>query len=158
MNQSSSVFCTKCFHRTSPSRLKVSSPCELILSVVWVWWLNIQWCPLLDLLLLFHFTSIFHSSSSIPPVFPFSSLHFTTIIILLCFYSSTFSSFIFLFLLSSVLSFSSSYRTNDSGLITHKESLPVRSLVLGDIQRPGSEAAYRVGPLRCNGDSKSLSP
>uniref|UniRef100_A0A671VXK1 Contactin associated protein like 3 n=1 Tax=Sparus aurata TaxID=8175 RepID=A0A671VXK1_SPAAU len=42
--------------------------------------------------------------------------------------------------------------TEDSGLLTHKESLPVRSLVLGDIQRPGSEAAYRVGPLRCHGD------
>ncbi|XP_062252129.1 contactin-associated protein-like 4 [Platichthys flesus] len=42
--------------------------------------------------------------------------------------------------------------TNDSGLLTHKESLPVRSLVLGDVQRPGSEAAYRVGPLRCHGD------
>uniref|UniRef100_A0AAQ4PPI9 Contactin associated protein like 3 n=1 Tax=Gasterosteus aculeatus aculeatus TaxID=481459 RepID=A0AAQ4PPI9_GASAC len=40
----------------------------------------------------------------------------------------------------------------DSGLITHKESLPVRSLVLGDVQRPESEAAYRVGPLRCHGD------
>uniref|UniRef100_A0A3Q3WVP5 Uncharacterized protein n=1 Tax=Mola mola TaxID=94237 RepID=A0A3Q3WVP5_MOLML len=40
----------------------------------------------------------------------------------------------------------------DSGLLTHKESLPVRSLRLGDIQRPGSEAAYRVGPLRCHGD------
>ncbi|XP_041861798.1 contactin-associated protein-like 4 isoform X2 [Melanotaenia boesemani] len=42
--------------------------------------------------------------------------------------------------------------TNDSGLLTHKGSLPVRSLVLGDIQQPGSEAAYRVGPLRCHGD------
>ncbi|XP_076010526.1 contactin-associated protein-like 4 [Genypterus blacodes] len=42
--------------------------------------------------------------------------------------------------------------TNDSGLLTHKETLPVRSLVLGDVQRPGSEAAYRVGPLRCHGD------
>uniref|UniRef100_A0A3Q3WFW0 Uncharacterized protein n=1 Tax=Mola mola TaxID=94237 RepID=A0A3Q3WFW0_MOLML len=42
---------------------------------------------------------------------------------------------------------------NDSGLITHKETLPVRSLLLGDIQRPGSEAAYRVGPLRCHGDN-----
>ncbi|KAM9789303.1 contactin-associated protein-like 4 [Neosynchiropus ocellatus] len=40
----------------------------------------------------------------------------------------------------------------DSGLITHKTSLPVRSLVLGDVHRPGSEAAYRVGPLRCYGD------
>ncbi|XP_041849072.1 contactin-associated protein-like 4 isoform X2 [Melanotaenia boesemani] len=42
--------------------------------------------------------------------------------------------------------------TEDSGLLTHKGSLPVRSLVLGDIQRPGSEAAYRVGSLRCHGD------
>uniref|UniRef100_A0A3Q3M7H4 Contactin-associated protein-like 4 n=1 Tax=Mastacembelus armatus TaxID=205130 RepID=A0A3Q3M7H4_9TELE len=41
---------------------------------------------------------------------------------------------------------------NDSGLLTHKETLPVRSLVLGDIHRPGSEAAYRVGPLHCHGD------
>nr|XP_046265066.1 contactin-associated protein-like 4 isoform X1 [Scatophagus argus] len=40
----------------------------------------------------------------------------------------------------------------DSGLLTHKESLPIRSLVLGDLQRSGSEAAYRVGPLRCHGD------
>uniref|UniRef100_A0A3Q3S276 Contactin-associated protein-like 4 n=1 Tax=Mastacembelus armatus TaxID=205130 RepID=A0A3Q3S276_9TELE len=40
----------------------------------------------------------------------------------------------------------------DSGLLVHKESLPVRSLVLGDVQRPGSEVAYRVGPLRCHGD------
>ncbi|XP_034537061.1 contactin-associated protein-like 4 [Notolabrus celidotus] len=42
--------------------------------------------------------------------------------------------------------------TNDSGLLTHKETLPVRSLVLGDVQRPGSESAYRVGHLRCHGD------
>ncbi|KAM9322915.1 contactin-associated protein-like 4 [Pholidichthys leucotaenia] len=40
----------------------------------------------------------------------------------------------------------------DSGPVTLKDTLPVRSLVLGDIQRPGSEAAYRVGPLRCHGD------
>uniref|UniRef100_A0A8C7X5U2 Contactin associated protein like 3 n=1 Tax=Oryzias sinensis TaxID=183150 RepID=A0A8C7X5U2_9TELE len=43
-------------------------------------------------------------------------------------------------------------QTEDSGLVTHKGNLPVRSLVLGDVQRPGSEAAYRVGPLRCRGD------
>uniref|UniRef100_A0A3Q3E2H3 Contactin associated protein like 3 n=1 Tax=Labrus bergylta TaxID=56723 RepID=A0A3Q3E2H3_9LABR len=42
--------------------------------------------------------------------------------------------------------------TEDSGLLTQTETLPVRSLVLGDVQRPGSEAAYRVGPLRCHGD------
>uniref|UniRef100_A0AAQ4S875 Contactin associated protein like 3 n=1 Tax=Gasterosteus aculeatus aculeatus TaxID=481459 RepID=A0AAQ4S875_GASAC len=40
----------------------------------------------------------------------------------------------------------------DSGLLTHKETLPVRSLVLGDVQRSDSEGAYRVGPLRCHGD------
>uniref|UniRef100_A0A3B4B5B2 Uncharacterized protein n=1 Tax=Periophthalmus magnuspinnatus TaxID=409849 RepID=A0A3B4B5B2_9GOBI len=42
--------------------------------------------------------------------------------------------------------------TSDSGVLTHKETLPVRSLVLRDINRPGSESAYRVGPLRCHGD------
>uniref|UniRef100_A0A3P9QB54 Contactin-associated protein-like 4 n=1 Tax=Poecilia reticulata TaxID=8081 RepID=A0A3P9QB54_POERE len=41
---------------------------------------------------------------------------------------------------------------NDSGLLTHKESLPVRSLVLRDVRRPGSESSYQVGPLRCYGD------
>ncbi|KAM9727982.1 contactin-associated protein-like 4 [Menidia menidia] len=41
----------------------------------------------------------------------------------------------------------------DSGLLTHKEVLPVRSLVLGDVHRPDSEAAYKVGPLRCHGDN-----
>uniref|UniRef100_A0A8C7CN99 Contactin-associated protein-like 4 n=1 Tax=Oncorhynchus kisutch TaxID=8019 RepID=A0A8C7CN99_ONCKI len=40
----------------------------------------------------------------------------------------------------------------DSGLLTHKENLPVRWVVVGDIQRPGSEAAYKVGPLKCHGD------
>lgn len=50
-----------------------------------------------------------------------------------------------------------SCRAEDSGLLTHKDSLPVWSLMLGDTQRPGSEAAYRVGPLRCHGDSKSTS-
>lgn len=46
-------------------------------------------------------------------------------------------------------------RSDDSGLLTHKDTLPVRSVVLGDVHRPGSESAYRVGPLRCHGDSKS---
>ncbi|PWA16184.1 hypothetical protein CCH79_00018293 [Gambusia affinis] len=45
-----------------------------------------------------------------------------------------------------------SSRSSDSGLLTHKESLPVRSLVLGDVWRPGSESSYQVGPLRCYGD------
>uniref|UniRef100_A0A8C6NNF0 Contactin associated protein like 3 n=1 Tax=Nothobranchius furzeri TaxID=105023 RepID=A0A8C6NNF0_NOTFU len=40
----------------------------------------------------------------------------------------------------------------DSGVLTNKESLPVRSLVLGDIQIPGFQSAYKVGPLHCHGD------
>ncbi|KAM8890279.1 contactin-associated protein-like 4 isoform 1-T1 [Synchiropus picturatus] len=42
--------------------------------------------------------------------------------------------------------------TNDSGFLTHKETLPVWSMVIGDLQRPGSEVGYQVGPLRCHGD------
>lgn len=49
-------------------------------------------------------------------------------------------------------------RTQDSGLLSDKENLPVRSLVLGDVQRSGSEAAYRVGPLLCHGDSECVLP
>ncbi|XP_062340357.1 contactin-associated protein-like 5 isoform X1 [Osmerus eperlanus] len=41
---------------------------------------------------------------------------------------------------------------NDSGLLAHKEHLPVRAVLIGDTQRPGSEGAYQVGPLRCHGD------
>uniref|UniRef100_H2TN15 Contactin-associated protein-like 4 n=1 Tax=Takifugu rubripes TaxID=31033 RepID=H2TN15_TAKRU len=41
---------------------------------------------------------------------------------------------------------------SDSGFLTHKETLPVRSLVLGDVHRPGSESIYRLGPLQCHGD------
>uniref|UniRef100_A0A8C2KGB2 Contactin associated protein like 3 n=1 Tax=Cyprinus carpio TaxID=7962 RepID=A0A8C2KGB2_CYPCA len=33
------------------------------------------------------------------------------------------------------------------------DHLPVRALTVGDINRSGSEAAYRVGPLQCYGDS-----
>lgn len=68
---------------------------------------------------------------------------------------TTFSFSLLTFLHLFFLSHLPLYRTEDSGLLTHKDTLPVRSLVLGDIQRPGSEAAYRVGPLRCHGDSKS---
>lgn len=45
-------------------------------------------------------------------------------------------------------------RSNDSGLLSHKEHLPVGALAIGDISRSGSEAAYRVGPMQCYGDSK----
>lgn len=59
-----------------------------------------------------------------------------------------------LLLIQSVFPSADLSRANDTGLLTHKESLPVRSLVLGDVQRPGSESSYKVGPLRCYGDSK----
>uniref|UniRef100_A0A8C1Z7Z1 Contactin associated protein like 3 n=1 Tax=Cyprinus carpio TaxID=7962 RepID=A0A8C1Z7Z1_CYPCA len=47
--------------------------------------------------------------------------------------------------------------SNDSGLLSHKEHLPVRALTVGDINRSGSEAAYRVGPLQCYGDRGTAS-
>uniref|UniRef100_A0A3B4ACF4 Contactin associated protein like 3 n=1 Tax=Periophthalmus magnuspinnatus TaxID=409849 RepID=A0A3B4ACF4_9GOBI len=37
-------------------------------------------------------------------------------------------------------------------VLTQKDTLPVRSLLIGDVQRAESEAAYMVGPLRCHGD------
>ncbi|KAA0704301.1 Contactin-associated protein-like 4 [Triplophysa tibetana] len=43
--------------------------------------------------------------------------------------------------------------SDDSGMLVHKEHLPVLALSVGDISRPGSEAAYRVGPLQCSGDN-----
>uniref|UniRef100_A0AAY4B570 Contactin associated protein like 3 n=1 Tax=Denticeps clupeoides TaxID=299321 RepID=A0AAY4B570_9TELE len=42
---------------------------------------------------------------------------------------------------------------NDSGLLSHKDHLPVRVIAIGDVNRPGSEAAYQVGPLQCYGDT-----
>ncbi|MBN3304064.1 CNTP5 protein, partial [Amia calva] len=42
--------------------------------------------------------------------------------------------------------------TNDTGLLSYKDHLPVNQVVIGDTSRPGSEAIYRVGPLRCYGD------
>ncbi|KAK3521327.1 hypothetical protein QTP70_003170 [Hemibagrus guttatus] len=44
-------------------------------------------------------------------------------------------------------------RLNDSGILSHKDHLPLRLLAVGDVNRPGSEAAYRVGPLQCFGDN-----
>ncbi|XP_041116308.1 contactin-associated protein-like 5 [Polyodon spathula] len=41
---------------------------------------------------------------------------------------------------------------NDTGLLSYKEHLPVNQMVIGDTSRTGSEAVYRVGPLRCYGD------
>uniref|UniRef100_A0A8C4T9N3 Contactin-associated protein-like 5 n=1 Tax=Erpetoichthys calabaricus TaxID=27687 RepID=A0A8C4T9N3_ERPCA len=40
----------------------------------------------------------------------------------------------------------------DAGLLTYKEHLPVSQIVIGDTDRPDSEAFYRVGPLKCYGD------
>ncbi|CAJ1082341.1 contactin-associated protein-like 2a isoform X2 [Xyrichtys novacula] len=41
----------------------------------------------------------------------------------------------------------------DSGLLIHKEHLPVSQVAVGDTNRPGSEAKLTVGPLRCQGDN-----
>ncbi|XP_018424066.1 PREDICTED: contactin-associated protein-like 5 [Nanorana parkeri] len=42
--------------------------------------------------------------------------------------------------------------TNDTGFLTFKEHLPVSQIVITDTNRPGSEAAWKIGPLRCYGD------
>uniref|UniRef100_A0A8C2DS73 Contactin associated protein-like 5a n=1 Tax=Cyprinus carpio TaxID=7962 RepID=A0A8C2DS73_CYPCA len=41
---------------------------------------------------------------------------------------------------------------NDTGILSYKEHLPVREIVIGDTYRLGSEAMYVVGPLQCSGD------
>ncbi|KAG2459009.1 CNTP5 protein, partial [Polypterus senegalus] len=41
----------------------------------------------------------------------------------------------------------------DAGLLTYKEHLPVSQIAIGDTDRPDSEAFYRVGPLKCYGDT-----
>ncbi|XP_059355989.1 contactin-associated protein-like 5 [Carassius carassius] len=41
---------------------------------------------------------------------------------------------------------------NDTGVLSYKEHLPVREIVVGDTYRLGSEAMYVVGPLQCFGD------
>ncbi|XP_065120265.1 contactin-associated protein-like 5 isoform X2 [Paramisgurnus dabryanus] len=43
--------------------------------------------------------------------------------------------------------------SNDSGVLAHKDHLPVLALAVGDVSRPDSEAAYKVGPLQCSGDN-----
>ncbi|RXN29086.1 contactin-associated -like 5 [Labeo rohita] len=44
---------------------------------------------------------------------------------------------------------------NDTGVLSYKEHLPVREIVVGDTYRLGSEAMYIVGPLQCSGDTAS---
>uniref|UniRef100_A0A8D2JD64 Contactin associated protein family member 4 n=1 Tax=Varanus komodoensis TaxID=61221 RepID=A0A8D2JD64_VARKO len=41
---------------------------------------------------------------------------------------------------------------NDTGLLSYKDHLPVTELVITDTDRPSSEAAYKLGPLLCQGD------
>uniref|UniRef100_A0A8C5L322 Contactin-associated protein-like 5 n=1 Tax=Jaculus jaculus TaxID=51337 RepID=A0A8C5L322_JACJA len=42
--------------------------------------------------------------------------------------------------------------TNDTGLLSFKDHLPVTQIVITDTNRSNSEAAWRIGPLRCYGD------
>lgn len=39
-------------------------------------------------------------------------------------------------------------------MLSYKEHLPVSQVVVGDLDRPGSEAKVSVGPVRCQGDRK----
>lgn len=39
-------------------------------------------------------------------------------------------------------------------MLSYKEHLPVSQVVVGDLDRPGSEAKVSVGPVRCQGDSE----
>ncbi|XP_075465882.1 contactin-associated protein-like 5 isoform X2 [Ascaphus truei] len=42
--------------------------------------------------------------------------------------------------------------TNDTGFLNFKDHLPVSQIVITDTNRPGSEAAWKIGSLRCYGD------
>ncbi|KAM5228653.1 contactin-associated protein-like 4 [Ctenodactylus gundi] len=41
---------------------------------------------------------------------------------------------------------------NDTGVLRQQDHLPVTHIVITDADRPGSEAAYRLGPMLCQGD------
>ncbi|EDL39832.1 mCG132548, partial [Mus musculus] len=41
---------------------------------------------------------------------------------------------------------------NDTGLFSFKDHLPVTQIIIMDTNRTNSEAAWRIGPLRCYGD------
>ncbi|XP_066110470.1 contactin-associated protein-like 3 [Saccopteryx bilineata] len=43
--------------------------------------------------------------------------------------------------------------TSDTVVLSHKEHLPVRSIVRTDAGQPHSEASYTLGPLLCRGDN-----
>ncbi|XP_051004143.1 contactin-associated protein like 5-1-like [Acomys russatus] len=42
--------------------------------------------------------------------------------------------------------------TNDTGVLSFKDHLPVTQIIITDTNRSNSEAAWRIGPLRCYGD------
>ncbi|XP_035878469.1 contactin-associated protein-like 5 [Phyllostomus discolor] len=42
--------------------------------------------------------------------------------------------------------------TNDTGFLSFKDHLPVTQIVITDTNRSNSEAAWKIGPLRCYGD------
>nr|XP_025743681.1 contactin-associated protein-like 4 [Callorhinus ursinus] len=42
--------------------------------------------------------------------------------------------------------------TNDTGVLSYKEHLPVTRIVVTDTARPSSAVAYKLGPLLCQGD------
>nr|XP_033803133.1 contactin-associated protein-like 5 isoform X2 [Geotrypetes seraphini] len=44
--------------------------------------------------------------------------------------------------------------TNDTGLLSFKDHLPVTRIVITDTNRSNSEAAWKIGPLQCYGDRK----
>ncbi|XP_057360935.1 contactin-associated protein-like 5 [Manis pentadactyla] len=46
-------------------------------------------------------------------------------------------------------------RTNDTGLLSFRDHLPVTQIVITGTNRSNSEAAWRIGPLRCYGDPLS---
>ncbi|XP_036395954.1 contactin-associated protein-like 5 [Megalops cyprinoides] len=41
---------------------------------------------------------------------------------------------------------------NDTGILSFKDHLPVSEIAIGDTNRTGSEAVFRIGSLRCYGD------
>ncbi|XP_062904740.1 contactin-associated protein-like 5 [Mobula hypostoma] len=42
--------------------------------------------------------------------------------------------------------------TNDTGILSYKDHLPVTQIIIGDINKMNSEAIFKLGPLRCHGD------
>ncbi|XP_051003187.1 contactin-associated protein-like 5 [Acomys russatus] len=42
--------------------------------------------------------------------------------------------------------------TNDTGVLSFKDHLPVTQIIITDTNRSNSEATWRIGPLRCHGD------